>query len=39
MKDAGAHRAQIVEGTEADTIADQSRDEWFNDRRAYSSTP
>ena len=37
-KDAGAHRAQIVDGTEADTIADQGQDEWFNDRRAYSST-
>ena len=31
-RDAGAHRVQIVEGTEADTIADQSQ------RCAYSST-
>ena len=38
VRKAGAHRAQFVEGTEADTIADQKRDEWFNDRRAYSST-
>ena len=38
VRKAGAHRAQIVEGTEADTIADQGQDEWFNDRRAYSST-
>jgi hypothetical protein len=38
LKDAGARRVQIVEDTEADTIADQSQDEWFNDRRAYSST-
>ena len=37
-KDAGAHRVQFVEGTEADTIADQKQDEWFNDRCAYSST-
>jgi hypothetical protein len=38
VRKAGAHRAQFVEGTEANTIADQKRDEWFNDRRAYSST-
>ena len=37
-RDAGAHRVQIVEGTEASTTADQSQDEWFNDRCAYSST-
>ena len=37
-KGAGAHHAQFVEGTEADTIADQNQDEWFNDRCAYSST-
>jgi hypothetical protein len=37
-RDAGAHRVQIVDGTEADAIADQSQDEWFNDRCAYSST-
>ena len=37
-RDAGAHRVQIVEGTEAHTIAGQSQDERFNDRCAYSST-
>ena len=37
-RDAGAHRVQIVDGTEADTIADQSQDEWFDGRCAYSST-